>query len=71
MMPKGAEILCVQTQYGNPTIWALCSDSAEKESRQFVMYGTGHLIDSNDDLKYIGTFQVSEGMGIFHLFELI
>lgn len=67
-MPKEAEVLAVQTQHGQPCIWALVNSKAEKETRRFRMAGTGHPI--NDKLgKYIGTFQMMSGQLIFHLFE--
>jgi hypothetical protein len=67
-MPKGAEILTVQVQNNIPCIWALVDPDAEIEHREFCMFGTGHdfgLID----YKYIGTFQIHEGLLAFHLFE--
>lgn len=71
MMPIGAQILTVQTQFGKPQLWALC-DPDEKigqESRIFAIYGTGNPIDENPG-KYISTFQVYDGKGVFHVFEL-
>lgn len=78
-MPKGAEILTVQTQYGNPVIWALVNPNAEKEARHFEIFGTGQDMPADMAIErtYIGTFQVPE-MGfvenkilVFHLFERI
>ena len=67
-MPKGAEILTVQTQNEKPCIWALVNPDAEKEERAFVIYGTGHYFQLID-YKYIGTFQLNEGRLVFHVFE--
>ena len=72
-MPEGAEILTVQTQFDMPCIWALVDPKAKIEQRFFVIYGTGHDIyfDMGVKRKYIGTFQIMKGAGIYHLFERI
>lgn len=67
-MPLGADILCVQTQYGEPNIWALVDPGAVSVKRKFVWHGTGHSIDGSS-LKYIGTVQLNNGNLVFHLFE--
>jgi len=68
-MPKGAQVLTVQTQGNKPHIWALVDvDQKEVEVRKFVTYGTGHLMP-NDPGQYIGTFQLNGGALVFHLFE--
>lgn len=69
-MPKGAEILTVQIQYGIPQIWALVNPDADLEVRHLVFYGTGHGCPDNPG-KYIGTFQINAGSLIFHVFEEI
>jgi len=68
-MPKGAEILTVQTQDDAPFIWAVVNPDAEKEDRYFEVYGTGHPIyqDMGVNRKYIGTFQ--QPPLVWHLFE--
>jgi hypothetical protein len=68
-MPKGAEILTVQTQDGEPCIWALV-DTEQKTivDRHFELYGTGHPFTETEK-KYIGSFQLLEGQLVFHLFE--
>ena len=72
-MPKGAEILTVQTQHEIPRIWALVDPENEKEKRYFEIFGTGHPIpiDMGIERKYINTFQLEEGRLVFHLFERI
>ena len=72
-MPKGAEILTIQTQNGTPCIWALVNPESEKEKRHFEVYGTGHNIhyDMGIVRKYINTFQLEGGLLVFHLFERI
>lgn len=67
-MPIGAQVLCVQTQYGEPQLWAAVSKSVDIETRNFRLAGTGHEISPG--LVYIGTFQLFEGSFIGHLFEI-
>ena len=70
-LPKGAEILTVQEQHGSPQIWALVNpDTSFTETRNFRLAGTGHLIEEKEGLEYIGTFQLSDGAFIGHLFEM-
>lgn len=67
-MPKGAEILTVQTQYGNPVIWAIVDPDSPKEVRRFVVRGTGHKLGKVG--RYIGTVQMMSGRLVFHYFEV-
>ena len=70
-MSIGAEILCVQTQFEKPCIWALINPKVKGiEDRHFRIYGTGHTINYTN-LKYIGTFQLDGGNYVFHLYECI
>ena len=68
-MPKGAEVLTVQTQDGMPHVWAFVDPDAEREDRYFDIYGTGQFIHPGVDTKrtYIGTYQ--EPPFVWHLFE--
>jgi hypothetical protein len=68
LMPKGAEILTVQTQNEIPCIWAVVNPDADKEERTFVIYGTGFEFQLID-YKYIGTFQMHSHGLVFHVFE--
>jgi hypothetical protein len=70
-IPHSAEILCVQTQFNNPCIWALVDTDNYKEERVFEIFGTGFSIkgDMGVDRKYIGTFQLEGGALVYHLFE--
>lgn len=70
-MPVNADILCVQTQFEKPCIWALINPKLKGvEDRCFRIYGTGHTINYTN-LKYIGTFQLSVGNYVFHLYECV
>lgn len=69
-MPVGAEIICLDKQRGAPQIWALLDpDTAEREQRHFIIVGTGGRIP--DKTTYIGSWQMSEGNLVWHLFEYI
>lgn len=70
-MPIGAEILTVQTQGENPYLWALVDPEAEKETRTFEVFGTGHPIhcDMGVSRNHISTYQLQGGSLVFHVFE--
>lgn len=72
IMPKGACVLTVQTQNNTPCLWALVNPNAEKESRIFETFGTGHPICCATDMhrNYIGTYQTHGDSLVFHVFEL-
>ena len=69
-MPKGAKILSVQMQGNTPCFWAEVDPKEEKEVRHFEIYGTGHML-CDTPKKYIGTFQVSNGTLVFHVYERV
>ena len=68
-MPQGSEILCIQTQNGIPCIWALVEQNATVTKRKFLIVATGHSLPKNRNIKYIGTYQLSDGRMVFHCFE--
>lgn len=68
-MPTGAKLLTVQTQGGEPCLWALVEDADPKVARKLAIRGTGHNADSLDGAAYVGTFQVMGGALVFHLFD--
>jgi hypothetical protein len=74
-IPKGGEILTVQTLNDKPCLWVLVDTSQPQplEERMFEIFGTGDLIqyDMGTDRKYIGTYQLYGGDLVFHLFEYI
>src|ERR1039458_8146523 len=71
-MPCGGRILSLQLQSGVPTIWALVDHAAKKVDREFLTFGTGQPLDSNDFvpnwdvLEYVGTYPHS--IFIWHVF---
>jgi hypothetical protein len=73
VMPKGAQILTIQTQGHTPCIWALVDPDEVAEMRIIEIYGTGdpiHALPEGKGRKYIGTFQVKDG-SVFHAFEYL
>lgn len=67
-IPLGAELLTVQTQGGQPRLWAACDENAPLRPRRIAMYGTEHPINEHPGI-YIATFQVDSGALVFHAFE--
>lgn len=68
-MPFGARVLSVQTQNGAPMLWAMIDPEAEPEPRAFWQVGTGDPFDYDKPGRYIGTYQLSSGTFVFHIFE--
>ena len=67
-MPVGAELLTVQVQNDQPQIWARVDPTAPVADRRIIMVGTGHQF-TDDDHKYVGTFQLMGGGFIGHVFD--
>lgn len=78
-IPNGAKILTIQVQkkFMSGTdhtseqvcIWAMINEQSGMGRKKIVMFGTGHPIDSNKNLEYIGSFQIHNGEQIYHAFE--
>ena len=71
MMPHGSQILCVQAQGSTPCLWAMVAPGEPATQQRFIrIFGTGHPIDDKMVGEiYIGTFQLSGGALVFHVFE--
>lgn len=68
-MPKGARILCVQTQQDTLCLWTIVEPERENVERTIVIVGTGHSIPNPKKLSYIGTAQQGIDMFVWHVFE--
>lgn len=70
-LPKGAEILSVSFQE-DFCMWAAVDPSAEKETRCFKVFRTGHIIPQEIGVTYtfLGTGHMAIGL-VFHAFEVI
>lgn len=68
-MPAFAEVLCVQVQNNVPCLWAKV-DTRESSirTRRFFLVGTGNAMPVFAG-EYVGTFQLSGGALVFHVFE--
>ncbi len=69
-MPVGAKPLSVHAQNGNICLWAEVDTDAEKESRKFVIVGTGHPVPVEAGV-FIGSALLNDGALVFHVFEKI
>ena len=68
-MPIGSTVLTVQAQGPIPCIWAHVSPEARIVKRRFRTYGTGHPMKDSDSFPfYVGTYQLSGGALVFHVF---
>lgn len=68
-IPQHAQILSIQTQKDKPCIWAVVETDNPIVKRNLKLIGTGHEIKNYMNCNFIGTFQVHDGAGVFHLFE--
>ncbi len=67
-LPTGAKILTVQIQGRIPYIWAMFDENlGGLEPRKISVIGTGNPMPEVG--RYIGTFQMLEGMLVWHVFE--
>ena len=73
MMPRGARILHFATQNGIPFLWVMIEDCLKEDLQpyRFRIFGTGHKIENDKDLKYIGTVLVLDDGLVWHLFQEI
>lgn len=68
-MPRGARILHVGMQNGDPQLWAMVDTEALKVDRNFAIRGTGHPADGLKEVLFVGTFMMAGGGLVFHLFD--
>lgn len=65
-LPTGMQPLCVQTQRGEPCLWARCQLERPMFAYKIYCYGTGHKHEVIRG-KYLGTVQLPSGL-VFHFF---
>jgi hypothetical protein len=70
-MPKGAQVLCIDTQHELLQCWALVNPEMPVAKRKFRIAGTGHPILSHHTSKYINSVQMRGGGLVFHIFEIL
>lgn len=74
-MPTHSKVLTVQTQHGQPCLWAIVDPHAPQKETSFRVYGTGHPLptygpDETVTGRYVGTYQQLEGDLVFHMFQM-
>jgi len=68
VMPRDAEILCVNVQGESLCVWAEVVPEGCREHRHFEIRDTGQPIDPAMDKKYLGTGFLADGL-VVHVFE--
>lgn len=66
-LPEGAEPLWVAVQHGRPCMWIKVRTTAPLVPRRFYVSGTGHHVEPY--WRYIGSFMLSDGAFVGHLWE--
>lgn len=67
-MPKGARILSLKVQRGQPCVWALVDPNAPLVQRHLAVYGTGFEVPAEPG-RFVDTFLVDGDNFVFHLFD--
>lgn len=68
-MPEGAAVVHVESQHGEPQVWALVDTDAPVRQYVFVTVGTGHTIPLfNGNLRYAGSYALLGGDFMGHIF---
>lgn len=70
-LPKDAQPLCIATQRDAVQLWALINTDHVVCQREFLSVGTGHEIQKDLRLEYIGTAHALQGWMVWHVFEVI
>lgn len=68
-MPKGARILSVHMQNGQPQVWALVDPQAPLVKRRLRVYGTGWDVLDDPVGVFLGTYLIEGGQYVFHVFD--
>ena len=68
-LPEGFELLSLQVQDHQPTMWYICDSEAPHVETEIMMCGTGWNLESEIKKKnYLGTLQ--NGPLVWHFFKL-
>ena len=67
-MSSDPKFLDAQVQYGSPCIWVEVNLENKYEEYYFKIFNTGAPIEDTFKGKYLGTYQMNEGLFVFHLF---
>lgn len=66
-MPVAAQVIHVESQGGEPWLWALVTPGNVAVERTFYLYGTGHTIPPGR--VHLGSFHLHGGAFVGHVFE--
>lgn len=66
-MPRGAQLMSVAMQRGEPQLWAMVETTQPLEQRRFCIFGTGQGVIERP-VAYVGTLHF-DGL-VFHAFEM-
>lgn len=69
-IPAPAKILSVQTQEGEPMVYAMVDDKKEFVEKKILTVMTGKENDL-EGFRFIGTLMLSGGMFVLHAFEKV
>lgn len=67
-MPKYSHVVHVGSQDDGPVLWAIVDTEQPMETREFWVYGTGHLIDVERPKVHVGSCHTEAGL-VWHVFE--
>jgi len=69
-MPRGARLLSVQRQNGEPRLWAMVDTDEATEIRWFLLAGTNRPVPRPGEMEYIGTVLLLADTLVLHVFEV-
>ena len=68
-LPEGYKILSLHEQKGNVYVWVLVDPNITTfKKATFKIFGTGQEINNVDNMDYVGTVFLDNGMFVFHVF---
>ena len=68
-LPHDATLLSVGEQNGHLQLWAELDPTAAVINRRIRIFGTGHPVDEDIELRFIGTVITMDGRLVWHVFE--
>lgn len=69
-MPKGAKVLDIQMQNGDPVVWAIVNPKHSLRKRVFHVFGTGFEMHDYEKKHYDHINTVQDGLLVWHIFEV-
>lgn len=70
MMPASAEILSAREQGNDICVWAkVDTTDTVQVPRTFHVFGTGHEMPEDQNLRFVGTAILNGGALVFHVFH--